>query len=116
MGHYGEMNNLEAIAPCENKASPGTLTRTHSKADAIRHTTNHRVTTSRDVLVGRLFSKKNMRDFPGSPLVKDPPAIAGDKWVRSLVPEDPTCYGATKPVLYNKRSHSSEKLVHLNEE
>ena len=57
-----------------------------------------------------------MRDFPGSPLVKDPPAIAGDKWVWSLVLEDPTYYGATKPVLYNKRSHSNEKLVHLNEE
>ena len=77
--------------------------------------------TSRDILVGRLVSKKNMRDFPGDPLVKDPPALAEDKWVQSQVLEDPTCYGATKPghqepVLYNNKSHTKEKLVYLNEE
>ena len=54
--------------------------------------------------------------------------------VRSLVREDPTCCGATKPMCYlacvpqllkpayleplllNKRSHHNEKPVHLNEE
>ena len=58
------------------------------------------------------------------------------KWVPSLVQEDPTCCGATKPlhhnywahvpqllkpmrlepVLHNKRSHHNEKSVHCNEE
>ena len=57
-------------------------------------------------------------------------------WVRALVQEDSTCRGVTKPVshnywarvpqllkpvrlkpvLHNKRSHCSEKPVHLNEE
>ena len=101
------------------------LHQSHWSKLALRQTlyatqTNHWVMTSRDILVGRLVSKKN-RDFPGDPLVKDPPAIAEDKWVRSLILEDPTCYGATKPghlepVLYNKKSHSNEKLMHLNEE
>ena len=35
-------------------------------------------------------------DFPGGPVVKNPPANAGDMG-QSLVQEDPTCYGATKP-------------------
>ena len=46
--------------------------------------------------------------------------------VRSLVQEDPTCLGATKPmqllksvclesVLYNERSHLNEKPVYLNQ-
>ena len=49
-------------------------------------------------------------------------------WVQSLVREDPTCRGATKPVhhnycarilqpmLCNKRSHNNEKPTHRNEE
>ena len=56
-------------------------------------------------------------------------------WVQSLVQEDPTCRGATKPVyhnywahvpqllkpaclepvLHNKRSHHNEKSVHRSE-
>ena len=75
------------------------------------------------------------RDFPGGAVVKNPPANAGDM-VRSLVWEDPTCRGATKPmshnywahvpqllksarlepVLCNKRSHHNEKNTHHNEE
>ena len=112
------MNNPEPIALCENKASPVTLKQTRSKADTICHTNK---SVSHDFK--RYFGRKTcfMRDFPGDPLVKDPPAIAEDKWVQSLVLEDPTCYGATKPghlepVLYNKKSHSNEKLVYLNEE
>ena len=36
-------------------------------------------------------------DFPGGPMVKNPPARAGD--TGSIpVPEDPTGHGATKPV------------------
>ena len=40
------------------------------------------------------------RDFPGGTVVKNPPANAGDR-VPSLVWEDPTCRGATKPVRHN---------------
>ena len=48
--------------------------------------------------------------------------------VRSLVQEDPTCFGVTKPVCHNcricalepvlgnKRNHHSEKPTHHNEE
>ena len=39
-------------------------------------------------------------DFPGGTVVKNPPANAGDT-VRSLVREDLTCRGATKPVRHN---------------
>ena len=39
-------------------------------------------------------------DFPGGAVVKNLPANAGDT-VRSLVREDPTCRGATKPVHHN---------------
>ena len=39
---------------------------------------------------------KEMRDFPGGPVVKNPPANAGDiGWY--LVQEDYTCRGASKP-------------------
>ena len=38
--------------------------------------------------------------FPGGAVVKNPPANAGDM-VRTLVQEDPTCRGATKPVRRN---------------
>ena len=39
-------------------------------------------------------------DFPGGSVVKNLPANAGDM-VRSLVQEDPTCRGATKPMHHN---------------
>ena len=35
-------------------------------------------------------------------------------WVQSLVHEDSTCRGATKPVLHNKKSHHNEKAEHCN--
>ena len=38
-----------------------------------------------------------LRCFPGGSVVKNPPANAGDT-VRSLIWEDPTCSGTTKPV------------------
>ena len=38
--------------------------------------------------------------FPGGAGVKNPPANAGDTGL-SLVQEDPTCRGATKPVRHN---------------
>ena len=64
-------------------------------------------------------------DFPGSPVVKNPLFIAG---IWSLVQEDPTCLGATKPmchnadlkhlepVLHNKKSHRKEKSLLCNKE
>ena len=44
--------------------------------------------------------KSTNRDFPGAAVVKNPPANARDRG-SSLVQEDPTCRGATKPVLHN---------------
>ena len=41
------------------------------------------------------------RDFPAGPMTGDPPANAGT-WVQSLVWEDPTCPGATKPLRHNE--------------
>ena len=44
--------------------------------------------------------KTTQSGFPGGPVVKNPPANAGDT-VQSLAWEDPTCQGATKPVCHN---------------
>ena len=41
-------------------------------------------------------------------MVKNPPTSAGEVQVLSLVQEDPTCCGATKPVRYNYRSCALE--------
>ena len=46
------------------------------------------------------MAKTDIMDFPGGAVVKNPPAYAGDM-VRSLVREDPTFSGATKPVCHN---------------
>ena len=43
---------------------------------------------------------KVLRDFPGGPVVEDPPADAGTQ-VQSLVQEDSTCLRATKPMCHN---------------
>ena len=50
-----------------------------------------------------------MRDFPGGAMVKNPPANEGT-WVRSLVWEDPTCCGGTKPVRHNYRARVPQLL------
>ena len=44
--------------------------------------------------------KNGFQDFPGGAVVKNPPANAADTG-SSLVWEDPTCHGATKPVRHN---------------
>ena len=49
------------------------------------------------VVVIEIPSKSPVQGFPGGSVVKNPPANAGDM-VRSLIWEDPTCLGATKPV------------------
>ena len=49
--------------------------------------------------------------FPGDAVVKNPPANAGTR-VRALVQEDPTCHGATKPVLHNYSACALEPVSH----
>ena len=41
--------------------------------------------------------KKQVLGSPGDSVAKNPPAVQGT-WIRSLVQEDPTCLGATKPI------------------
>ena len=43
---------------------------------------------------------KNGAGFPGGSVVKNSPALAGDR-VPSPVLEDPTCLGATKPLRHS---------------
>ena len=42
----------------------------------------------------------NCWDFPGDPVVKNPPANAGDM-SSIMVREDATCHGTIKPVWHN---------------
>ena len=53
----------------------------------------------------RYLIKNDIEDFPGGAVVKNPPANAGDTGSspgpRTLVRQDPTCCGATKPVRHN---------------
>ena len=52
--------------------------------------------------------------FPGGTVGKNPPLHTGDMvWIPGL--EDPTCHGAVKPVLPERR-HCNEKLEHHNQE
>ena len=44
--------------------------------------------------------KQKIWDFPGGAVVKICLPMQGT-WVRTLVQEDPTCHGATKPVYHN---------------
>ena len=65
-------------------------------------------------------------DFLGGPVVKNPPAMQGT-WIQSIAWEDFTCCGqlspcdaATKPihqepVVYNRKSRCSEKLMYRKE-
>ena len=59
--------------------------------------------------------------FPGGPVVKTPPANAGEHrfspWsgkIPHTTEQLSPCTATTKPVLCNKRSHHSEKLTHCN--
>ena len=45
-------------------------------------------------------SMQSLWGFPGGLVVQNLPASA-ETWVWSLIPEDPTCLGATKPVCHN---------------
>ena len=44
--------------------------------------------------------RKEVWDFPGGPVVKNPPGNAAT-WVRSPVWEDPICHGASKLMRHN---------------
>ena len=44
-------------------------------------------------------------EFPGGPVVKNSPSNTGDAGSIPGRVTDPTCHGATKPTLSNKRSH-----------
>jgi len=57
-------------------------------------------------------SKTNMGDFPGGPVVKDPPANAGDM---GLIPGLGRSHvlGATKPVCHNYWACTLQLLKHL---
>ena len=59
-----------------------------------------------------MFFSKTSRytgDFPGGPVVKNPPANAGDMGL-TLVQEDSTCQGATKLVSHHYRAHVLQLL------
>ena len=47
-----------------------------------------------------VVSKRSLLDFPGGAVVKNCLPMQGTR-VRSLVWEDPTCCGATKPMSHN---------------
>ena len=53
------------------------------------------------------YLKPQTEDFPGGTVDKNPPANAGHGF-RSLVQEEPTCHGATKPVCHNYRACTLE--------
>ena len=55
--------------------------------------------------------RKTYLGFPDGSEVKNPPANAGDM-VRSLVLEDPTCLGATKPVYHSYWACALEPRSH----
>ena len=57
------------------------------------------------------FTKQNIWDFPGGPLVENLPADAVDN-IRSLVWEDSTCCGATKPMSHNYWAHVLQPRSH----
>ena len=53
--------------------------------------------------------KSNAEDFPGSPVVENLPANAGDMgWIPS--PGDSTCLKTTKPLCHNYWSHQKERF------
>ena len=59
------------------------------------------------------YLQELLQDFPGGPVVRSPPANAGD--VGSIAgPEGPQYLGTTEPVLHAKRSLCNEKPTHCN--
>ena len=52
------------------------------------------------------YLKQVVPDFPGGSVDKNLPCNAGDLGVGSLVQEDSTCCGATKPITKTTEAHS----------
>ena len=53
------------------------------------------------------------RGFPGGAVaVRNPPASIAGTQIQSLIREDPTCLGATKPVLHNNWACALEPVSH----
>ena len=51
------------------------------------------------------------KDFYGGPMVKNPPANAGDMGLIPGIREDPTCQEATKPVGHIYWAHAPEPML-----
>ena len=51
-----------------------------------------------------------MKDFPGGPVVKNHLPVQGTR-VPSLIGEDPTCHGATKPLHHNSWACALERVL-----
>ena len=90
--------------------------RLHSSASCIISTcdneASHKAVFNTFSLLVMIFLYKNyFGDFPGGTVVKDPPANAGDTG-STLVHEDPTCRGATKPVCHNYWACTLEPMSH----
>ena len=51
-------------------------------------------------LITKWYEKGQKRGFPGGAVIRNHLPMQGTR-VRSLVREDPTCRGATKPVRHN---------------
>ena len=69
----------------------------------VNQRTNQNVenyTEKRIKVLNLLISKELTRDFPGGAVDGNPSANAGDM-VQSLVWEDPTYHGGTKPMCHN---------------
>ena len=56
---------------------------------------------TREMRLFRYKLKLDLGNFPGGPVVKNPPANAGDTQVPSLVWADSSCLRETKPVCHN---------------
>ena len=89
-GHTGDISSLPAVLKLLSGGedwglAPGILLSTGE------HTKQRRL--------GSCF-KSREGDFPGGPVVKNPPAMQGT-WIRSLVQEYSTCHGAAKPPRHN---------------
>ena len=64
------------------------------------YTCMHFYTKTRTLKQSGRSNKKVCVDFSGGPVVKNPPANAGD--MRSVPgQENPTCFGSTKPESHN---------------
>ena len=76
----------------------GALLSQHMKLGFILKAVENFKESSQRVLL--MLFKRRLRAFPDGPVVKNLPDNAGDR-VRSLIWEDSTCWGSTKPLSHN---------------